>query len=430
MERELRSRGIIRIPGTLELLIIFLEYAWALVVVLNGNSVYNASAIKDHHLIELCFLLTLALLLVNWFSGRIRLVTRDAIVAVAMVLYSVVYISARHAVMSVMDYAMLFTFCLPTVYLLFTGLQKQGILMDLIHKIVDVVVVLALISLFYWVFGVIMGLIRPNMVTYINWGYSRCIIGYDGLHFQTQLDTTFMREAFLYRNSGIFAEAPMFNLWLDIALAIELFLHHKPSRAKVVVLAVTVITTISVTGVLFLALCVVLWMSQSYRRQSVTYKRLIVAGVILVVIPVVVLMVVYSLLMKSETRSYDMRLSDYMAGLQLWWDHPIFGGGYANLRALAQYNDTSNGVVGFSNSIAAVLGTGGLWMSIVFCVPLFGTLSKRWTRSGRVSCCGTCFLLLFCTTAFSARFIAVLMIALELTFLQYPQGRDAGEGRI
>lgn len=424
MERELRSRAVIRIPGFTELLLIVLEYLWAVVVVLNGNSVYHASAVKDYRLLELCLILTVTLLLLNWFIGRIRVTARDTIVAVAMMIYGVVYISARQASMSVVDFALLFCCSLPSLYLLFIGLQKRGLLLGLIRKIVDVVFVLALISLFFWVFGTLLQIIRPNMATYINWGYAKRVMGYHGVHFQVQLDTTFFKDQYVHRNSGIFAEAPMFNLWLDIAIAIELFLKRRPSKLRVAVLAVTVVTTISVTGLLFLALCLVLWVVQGYREQSAFHKRMIIATMLLMLIPLLVVIVSYSLVMKSDTRSYDMRLSDYTAGLQLWWDYPIFGGGYANLRALQQYSYAPNGVLGFSNSVAAVLGTGGLWITLLFYIPHFGILSNRWSGSKKISCFGLCYLFLFCTTAFFGRFVAVMMIAFEIVLLQYPQVQD------
>ena len=86
MDRRLRTKGRIRIPGTTELLLILLEYAWVLTVILNGNSVYHASTGKDYHLLELCVILTVVLIAVNWFTGRIHLAVREAIVAVGLLL--------------------------------------------------------------------------------------------------------------------------------------------------------------------------------------------------------------------------------------------------------------------------------------------------------------------------------------------------------
>ena len=421
MDRRLRSKGRIRIPGTTELLLLLLEYAWVLTVILNGNSVYHASAQKEYHLLELCVLLTVVLLLVNWFTGRIRVVVREVIVAVGLLLYSVVYISARQDSMSVVDFAFLFAGGLPSLYLLFVALHKEGRLLQLIFKFVTVLTVLAAISIFFWLFGSNMRWIRPTTSFFINWGYTKRIYGFHGIHFQTQLDTTFLREEFIYRNSSIFAEAPMYNLWLDIALAIELFLKKKPSRGRVILLAVTVLTTMSVTGILFLVLCTVLWIVQDYRKQSAFMKRMIIAMTLLLMFPVLVALVSYSLMMKSDTTSYILRLSDYVAGVKLWWEYPIFGGGYANLRALQQYSYDPNGVLGFSNSVSAVLGTGGLWMSVLFFLPHFGMVLPRASGSREYSCFGICYLFLFCTTAYFGRFVAVMMIAFEAVLILYPR---------
>ncbi|MBQ2384079.1 MAG: O-antigen ligase family protein, partial [Oscillospiraceae bacterium] len=361
---------------------------------------------------------------VNWFTGRIHLAVREAIVAVGLLLYSVVYISARQDAMSVTDYVMLFTCGLPALYLLFMGLQKEGRLIPLLYKFVNIFTVLSVVSIFYWLFGSNMRWIRPTSTFFINWGVTKRIYGFHGIHFQTQLDTTFMREAFIYRNSSIFAEAPMYNLWLDIVLAIELFLKKRPSKARVSLLAVTILTTMSVTGILFLALCFVLWLIQDYRKQSAFMKRMIIALTMLVMVPVLVAMVSYSLVMKSGTTSYTLRLSDYVAGLKLWWEHPIFGGGYANLRALQQYAYDPTGVLGFSNSVAAVLGTGGLWMTMIFFLPHFGMVSPRVAGSRRLACFGICYLFLFCTTAYFGRFLSVVIIAFEMVLILCPQRED------
>lgn len=424
MDRQVRPRGRIRIPGTTELLLLILEYAWVVTVILNGNSVYHASAQKEYYLLELCVLLTVLLLCFNWFIGRIRLVVREAIVAMGILLYCVVYISARQDSMGVVDFTMLFVAGLPSLYLLFVGLQKEGLLLPLIFKFVTVLTILAALSIYFWIFGTCMRWIRPTSTFLISWGYTKRIWGFYGIHFQTQLDTTFLKEALIYRNSSIFAEAPMYNLWLDIALAIELFLKKRASRSRMVLLVITILTTMSVTGILFLALCAVLWIVQNYREQSAFVKRMIIAVSLLLVLPLIVGLVSYSLVMKSDTTSYAMRLSDYVAGIKLWWDHPIFGGGYANLRALQQYSYDPTGVLGFSNSVMAVLGTGGLWMSLLFFLPHFGILSSRVSGSRRVSCFGVSYLFLFCTTAYFGRFIAVMMIALESVLILYPHQTD------
>lgn len=417
MGRDLRYSGTIRVPSFWDLLLGILEYLWVVAVVLNGNSVYNASALKDHHLMEWCVVLTIALLAVNLFLGRIRLMNRTVIITVFIMLYGVVYLSVRQSTMSAGDFGLLFVVGLPCLLLMFTGLHQRGELLPLMCKLGNVVCFLAVISLFFWILGGVLGLLRPNMTMVVNWGYTKQIRGYNGLYFMFQRDTTFFRDASVYRNSGIFTEAPMQNLWLDIALAIELFIREKPSKTRVTILTATIFSTVSLTGILFLAICVILRMSDGLGRGRGATKRTVVLLGLLVVLPALIFLMYYSLTLKSDTRSYNMRLSDYVAGVKLWLDHPVFGAGYGNLGMLQQYTYSPDGLVGFSNSVSAVLGTGGLWVALLFYVPLSGMLCTRWTGNRRMTCFGICFLFLFCTTTFFARYIAVVMIAFEFTIL-------------
>ena len=419
MERNLRTHGVIRLPK--ELAVGVLEYLWALIVVLNGNSVYNANVFRDYHLLELCLLLTAFLLAVLWFTGRIRTRTSWVSIAVGLALYSVVYVSVRQGQMSAGDFASLFVMGLPLMFLLFTSMHEQGRLIPLIRKLADVVCVLAAISLFFWLFGVILKQIKPNMNTVINWGYQRYIPGFYGLHFQVQIDTTFFQEEYLFRNSGIFTEAPMLNLWLDIALGVELFLREKVSGKRVALLAVTIFTTLSVTGVFFLMVCVLLYLFRGAAKRQ--RRRRVLLLVALVLLPVLAVLIGFSVTVKTDTQSYLMRISDYSAGVMLWMDHPIFGSGYGDLKSLQEYMYSPNGILGFSNSVTAVLGTGGLWIAMLFYVPHFGSVFTKWSGDHNYAKFSICHLFLFCTTAFFGRYIAVVMIAFQLALLVgRPQG--------
>ena len=379
LERDYRRRGIIRIPRTTVILTTVVEYLWALMVVLNGNSIYHASAYIDYHLLEYGILLTMALLVIYRFTGKIRLETSWVALGVFLALYSVTYLSARQGTMSAADFFMLFVIGLPLLVLLFTQMHQRDILIPLFRKVGDVVCVLAAISLFFWLFGVVLKMIEPNMATVISWGRFGFVKGYYGLHFEVQLDTTFFPMAFLYRNSGIFAEAPMLNLWLNIALAIELFLKSRGSRRRVVLLVVAVFTTMSVTGILFLLLCLLLYLLRSERGSKAGRVGMMMAVILLLALPVLVILIGFSLSLKADTRSYLMRLSDYSAGVKLWLDYPILGSGYGNLRSLQEYMYSPDGVLGFSNSLTAVLGTGGLWVAVLFYIPHFGSISVRWS---------------------------------------------------
>ncbi len=421
MERGLRISNSIRLPGLLRLLCFVLEWAWAILVVLNGNTVYHANTLKDYHLLELAVAATYALLLLQLYRGEIRLYSRQMIGAVGLVLYSVVYLCFCQEEISAANFSYLYTLGLPGLYLLFSQLHQRGKLLELIRKLNVVITALAVISLYYWIFGVMLKWFYPNMYTCITWGRFGWIYGYDGLHFEVQLDTTFFPDQLIYRNSGIFAEAPMFNLWLNIALAIEIFLRERISKFRVIILVVTVITTMSVTGIIFIALVVVLYLVLHYRSIGTFQRGFLIALSVVFILPVLVMIISYSMQLKVDTESYQMRLSDYASGVKLWLQYPIFGSGYGNLQTLMEYTYSPDGILGFSNSLTAVLGTGGLWMSVLVYIPHFGAIFTRWSGDKKLSLFALCVLFLFCSTAYFGRYIFVVLLAVDMAFLQRPK---------
>lgn len=392
----------------------FLEYCWAVLVVLNGNSVYHANAVRNYQLLPLCVVMTVVLLAVNILFGRIRIKKRNLLIAVGLCLYALVYYVVRQDRMSAMNFLYLFILGLPCLFLLFAELHRKGELLGLIYRLSNVVYIFAVMSLFFWVFGVILNVIQPNMSTRINWGNIDRVEGYWGLHFLIQRDTTF--GTWIYRNSGIFAEAPMLNLWTNIALAVELFLRNKPSKLKVGIFILTIITTMSTTGFVFIALCILLKYYDSFGKMG-TVMKLLLLLVGLMTIPFVLYSVNLLLVEKSDTVSFAMRLSDYIAGLQLWWDYPLFGSGFGTLSYLMQYTYSASGAIGYSNSIMAVPATGGLWMTLLYYIPHFAATVPSLTKSKAFFCFSICFVYLFVTTVFFARYLAVVMIALDMAVL-------------
>lgn len=421
MDKLDRSVKVVKFPAFGELLLTFFEYCWAFVIILNGNSVYHANALKNYRLLELSVVVTVLLLAAYLALGRIRIKKRNVAMAAGLCLYSLVYFVFRQHRMSSVNFLYLFVIGLPCLFLLFAELHQKGRLLQLIYRIGNVVCILAAISLFFWIFGVVLDVIQPNMSTRINWGTFDRIRGYWGLHFEIQRDTTF--GTLMYRNSGIFAEAPMLNLWTNIALAVELFLKDKSSKLRITLLVITILTTMSTTGIIFIALCIVLKYIGNFRKMKPLAKVFLIV-VAMVAIPVIVYAIYEVMVLKSDTQSFAMRMSDYIGGLKLWWDYPLFGSGYGNLQSLLGYIYSPNGVLGFSNSIMAVLATGGLWMAIPFYGAHIGAMFPKLTGSKSISRFSICYFYLFCTTAFFARYIAVVMVAFGLAVMLESNGKQ------
>ncbi len=400
----------IRIPSAARLLIGAVEYLWVIFIILNGNSVYHANSVRNLYLLEIVLILTFLLLVLNFLFYRERPCKAGLLGAMIIAAYSTMYFSIMQSQMAAKTFFELFVLGAPMVYMLFAELYHRGRLMTMLYRFVIVICVLAVISLWFWTLGEVLEIIEPNGYVTITWGNFSTVKGYYGVHFAFQRDTTFFPNADLYRNSSIFSEAPMFNLWLNIALAIELFLKPKASKARCLILVATILTTLSVTGILFLVLCVVLRMLEFLKRMN-RVQRCVYILVSVVLIPAMAVLVLQSMALKTDTKSYEIRLSDYVAGIKLWMDHPVFGSGFGNLKSLHAYvTEIGAGVAGFSNSVTAVLGTGGIWMALLYYIPHLAIVVPGCTGSKKIACFGVCMLYLFVTTIFFARFIGVMLI--------------------
>lgn len=425
MEKMMELRT--KFPNLRERIAVTMEYLWIVVLILNGNSVYNANALRDYHLLFWCVVATALLLGANLLLRKARPTKGAVILAAVLAVHGLIYIFMRHEQMTVKRFAYLFVFGLPCLVMTFSAMHRQKKLLPLFYRMVNVVCALGAVSIFFWVFGVLLGWIQPNMQTEIKWGHFTEIDGYFGIHFAFQQDTTFFKGQHLYRNSGIFAEAPMFNLWADLALATEMLLKEKPSKIKIAVLCVTIVTTLSTTGLIFIALCAMLLglLHITKIRNLKKWCRWLLIGLLAVVAAVAGYALYRLMVVKIQTVSFLMRLSDYVGAVALWLKHPVFGSGFANLATLVGYVYSPNGTVGFSNSITGVLATGGLWMEMLYLIPHMGTMFPKITNSKRISAFAVCFFYLFFTTAFFARYIAVVMIAFGLVILMQKEGRNA-----
>lgn len=404
-----KAQGAVR--RTSDVFMTMLEYLWALFLILNGNSVFHASSARDFKLLEISVFLTFLLLIFNFLLRRIRATRLNVVFMIVILLYCTLYLSVMQMKINAGVFIKLFLLGGPAMFLLFVELHRQGRLMKLMERFVNILCVLAVVSLVFWYLGVIAKVIQPNMYIPISWGNFTYAEGFYGVHYAFQLDTTFFPEAYIYRNSGIFAEAPMFNLWLDFSLAIELFLKEKPSKFKVVLLIVTILTTMSVTGILFVVICLGLTSLINFKEMKLWNKGMLLI-VALVAVPAMAYLLVQTFILKGDTQSFEMRLSDYTGGARMWIDYPLFGAGFGNLKALKPYVYSPDGAMGFSNSIMAVLSTGGAWMAVVYYVPHIAMLFPQVTGSKKYACFGWCMLFLFCTTIFFARLIGVLVIML------------------
>ena len=253
----------------------------------------------------------------------------------------------------------------------------------LIHKLSDLVLAVAAVSLFFYLFGTVLGWWRPQITTFY-WGESlRICPTYFHLYYAAQRITFLGLD--LPRNCGIFPEAPGFAVFLVIATAAEALLRARPRVWRCVLLAVATVTTVSVKALLLTAAIFVmrflLWPSRRVAR--IPRWGLVTAGAVLVLVSAVLLWD------KLSSVSGAMRLDDVVACWRTFVRRPLFGTGYWNDASVVpffSYPDRYNN--GLSMGAAVLLAQGGLYLSALYWLPLArlwrGGDRRRWLTFGVV----------------------------------------------
>lgn len=276
-------------------------------------------------------------------------------------------------------------------------------------KYVNVVLIFAIISLILYISGSMLHLISPTRVaTFLYDQRYRTCNTYFGLQYESQAiqGTDFFST--VYRNCGIFIESPMYNIILCIAFAAELSFRKKPRKIPLVILVITILSTYSTTGVLFLVFILVLRVITAGKgRQVQTLKILI--------LPLGLLLMFYFALSLIEAKtkslggsiSYSVRYDHIIACLKMWIDKPLFGHGYGNTDAFYNYTKYQQGL---SVGLPALLGRNGLLIFLTYFVPFLKRIiySFRKSRKQLYFWVGTFFCFFMTASIYKTIFIFLL----------------------
>ncbi|MBR0341462.1 MAG: O-antigen ligase family protein [Oscillospiraceae bacterium] len=242
---------------------------------------------------------------------------------------------------------------------------------DTMRRFSNIVIIIASISLFFWVFGSLGGYIKPNSYLYTTWSSSNVpqrINNYYNLYFENQRSLFFgLSVNRIIRNTAIFTEAPMACMIFMVAFLYEIFLNMKKSRIRTAILLIAIISTISTSGIV----AVVMAFGCNYIFSKLKSNGQLTLKIIIAPLAIVVAVISINFVIEQKlgTISGSTRLDDFVAGYKAWRDSPVFGNGYGNSSAYQQYMSSfrSNNL-GFSNSIMQLLAFGGLYLTIPYIV--------------------------------------------------------------
>ena len=363
----------------------------SLLIVITTNSIYVNTG-DSNKLIPILALVVIIATVLELISSKINY-NYFKIILTTVLIYLVVCITNIFISFNSLSInEILFYFAIaPLMLILLMFKNFNDRLFDFLNTFVKIILIFAIVSLIFWAFGSILKVVHPTNVVINNWNGGRPTPSYFNLYFETQGIHFFGTT--ITRNSGIFAEAPMWSLMLSSAFIIqELFLENSIKRLSL--LTLTILTTVSTTGIFVIGLLLI------YRVLML--KKSLFKYVSLITIPIII----YALLQvweeKSDSISASIRFDDYIAGFLAWRANFFFGSGLTlGLKAIeSNMNTLIRTNLGYSNSLFVILAQGGVILGIFYLYPVISVLIKK-----GVSIDTKMFALLFIILLFTAIFI-------------------------
>lgn len=254
------------------------------------------------------------------------------------------------------------------IFYLIWGMNKTiNKIEEFLYLFSQIIFVLCVISLLFYIFGSVLNLIEPTSVLsslLIDWSdfdYK----SYFGIYFEGH-KTYFMGKTIL-RNIGIFVEAPVFTYVIINALYVEMFLKDNTNKIKIIMYVLTALSTYSTTSIALTVILVFIHIYLHYMKRSLL--KLLVPIVFILSINIIYTVISDKLMIGNDSGS--VRMDDLFACFKAFAAHPIFGIGYNALRALDPYRSAfrQTGLAGMSAGIPYVLANGGILYGSIYLLP-------------------------------------------------------------
>ncbi len=383
-----------------------LEYLLMLLVLLYSSMWTLFVPAKSNEFLRFAYPVITALLLLRRQDFNKQRIRRLIFVAALLAVY--LLFTRYNAVRYVLYYA-----APLLVLMVYIGLcDERSAAVGLLHKLADIVTVIAAISLVCYLLGTCLDILPwARETTYFWASETRTCTTYYHLYYEAQTADIFGLH--LVRNCGIFTEAPGYAVFLITALATEMFLRNRPRVWRLVLLCATVITTYSTKAVLLavgvfgLHYIITAPRAPLWRRLKLIILPIVcIAGAVIGII---------LLIDKMNTESFYIRIDDLLASLKAWWTSPLFGTGYYNDESvIAQfaYPRPNNGL---SMGLPVLLAQGGLFLVALYFGAAVGCV---WRRHDGERWKTACFFVVYFALLFVSNipfsFLSLLVLALSL----------------
>lgn len=291
--------------------------------------------------------------------------------------------------------------------------NRNNDLEKFIKVFTNIVTVIAILSLFFWLFGSVLNVLPGRVMLEYNWANrTYTTYTYYGLYFENPIQS----EQILFgkrsiRNSGVYAEVPGFAEILLYALTIELLTKQK-TKWRFLVLFTALLSTSSTKGLLtFVIISVVNYIMKREYKQKIYRVIKLLISIFLIVSGVFAC--IYILQDKSQTGSFGVRMDDIRAAIIAWKNSPFFGVGYNNMQEIAKYFQVSRSSDGLSMGLTALLAQGGLYLIGLYVIAMICAIRSvpKYRYEIFIFCIMIIINLFISNSAFSFLMIAMLAVA-------------------
>lgn len=387
-----------------------LEYMLVISTILECNSIYTRTV---NYNFNISLINNIVIILFSFFVIFITKKNKKYNISsncIFIILYVLLYfiINVRD---SYIRYVFNFVILLPIMYLYFK--ENDMNTKNIVTKYSKVVSFLAVLSLLFYLFGTLLNVI-PSKNILVNWGGIRVRSSYFFLHFSTQTISLFGK--IIYRNTGVFTEAPMYAYILSLGLISEVIFPTDKSQFKKTIIYITILTTVSTTGIIISTF--ILLFDYIFHKEHKSVKKL--RKIILLPIICIMSISVFSYLIneKSDTKSYSIRMDDISSSINAWKENVLFGNGFSNSFITESYmsKEFRNGLTGQSSAYGRIISEGGLYLLYIYLFPMikliYNGLSSKNKMFGII---GISFMLILLNTNIPFQSITLIFIALIIS---------------
>lgn len=399
-----------------------IEYIFVFSVIISGGTMYGVldtlynSDFNDFTLRIICMGISLLLICVCLIHKKIAVSKRQSLNFIGFIIFFGIYLLVTgYGVNSCLE-----SVCMPFIlfYILSLCYGPEIFFRIFFDKYSTIVFLLSCISLVFFVSVTFFNIVPGWDIEYYNNGWWYPGKNYFYLCFTNNWQSISLVGHDIYKNIGIFMEAPGFAIILILALWWELFGRTSINKVRVYVILVTLITTFSVKSIILGMLVAFMFIYFNVPNKKGFFKKYRWA----LFIPIVLLFSFIAIKILGEKiassavefGSWAIRISDVAAAFSTWRDFPIFGCGFYNLPEIYRHyileRHSGTPTMGLLN----IFAFGGIYMFLWYFTGFYKFYKKNKKNSNKWMIRSFLVIItaLFCTSGIQYNYTILLLLAI------------------